>query len=247
MKHKISGPKNKKAKAKKYVKKGMYGGAKIEIEETFIYIFLGVITFSIIAYFVYYSNEKSTAEKKELELKIAEVNKQLNELSLETNNRNNQGNGAIFSGNQLENPALPDRQGGVPINIRTRGEPEPYSQVGYLFIDNPVTTAPTAPPTQITTNTNTINLTTNVNTGNNNSVLPLYGRRIYRGSDKWNYYVLNENYNQVRLPLTIDGKDSMEEYGVKELYDNDTVFIPSQGKTYTVKIYEKTEYRYIPY
>lgn len=234
-------------------KKGNYQNKQIiqtggaEGQESILYYFIGFLTITVIIYLFYNNHQLQKAQQDELRAKIADVDKQLSDLN--TNVTRHQQ--SVFAGNDLRDPAVPDRRGGVPINIRTRGEPEQYRNVGYLFINNPATspTTPTQPPTEITTETNTINLTTNVNvnTGANNSVLPLYGRRLWNGSDMWNYYVLNENYNQVRLPLTINNKDSMDEYGVKELYDDDTVFLPSQGKTFTVKIYETDEYRYIPY
>lgn len=221
------------------------GGA--EMQETILYYFIGFLTLSVIIYLLYTNHQLQQAQQNELKQKMATVDKQLSELN-NTVTRHQQ---PVFVGNDLRNPAVPDRQGGVPINIRTRGEPESYRNVGYLFINNPTTpaTEPTQPPTSITTETNTINLTTNVNvnTGTNTTTLPLYGRRLWNGSDMWNYYILNDNYNQIRVPLTINGKDSMDEYGVKELYDDDTIFVPSYGKTFTVKIYETDEYRYIPY
>ena len=215
-------------------------------QETILYYFIGFLTVSVILYWFYNNYQLQQQQQADLRDKIAKVDKQLSELGT-TVSRAQQ---PVFAGSTLQNPAVPDIRG-VPINVRTRGEPEAYRNIGYLFINNPSTTqpTPTQPPTSITTNTNTINLTTNVNvdTGASTAVLPLYGRRLWNGSDMWNYYVLNENYNQVKLPLTINGKDSMDEYGVKELYDDDTVFVPSQGKTFTVKIYETDDYRYIPY
>ena len=243
----ISNKKNNANKKKPLVsKKKMSGGATIHINDNFIYLFLVIIAIYIMYYFYNnYTEEKNQIQK--LETKIEDVNKQLTELNKVTTSSSIQ---SIFTGNDLNNPAINTNR--IPINIRTRGEPEPYSQIGYLFIDNATTTtqpANTEPQTEITTETNTINLTTNVNvnTSNNNNVLPLYGRRVYIGGDKWNYYILNDNYNQIRMPLMIDGKDSMDEYGVRELYDNDTVFVSSYGKTFKVKIYEKEGPRYIPF
>jgi cell division protein FtsL len=242
-KHSINNQNYSKPKLSQKKKNIQCGGA--EQQEKILYYFIGFLTILVIIYLVYNNYQLQLQQQADLRSKIADVDRQLSELN-STVTRNQQ---PVFAGaSRLENPSIPDIRG-VPINVRTRGEPEAYSQLGYLFINNPETaTAPTAPPTSVTTETNTINLTTNVNVNtDNNSVLPLYGRRLWNGSDMWNYYILNTNYNQVRLPLTINGKDSMDEYGVKELYDNDTVFVPSQGKTYTVKIYEKDDYRYIPY
>lgn len=232
---------------KKSVKKNYSQTGGAEFQESILYYFIGFLTVSVIIYLVYTNHKLQQAQQNELKQKMATVDKQLSDLN-NTVTRHQQ---PVFAGNDLRNPAIPDRQGGVPINIRTRGELEPYRSIGYLFINNPSepATEPTQPPTSITTETNTINLTTNVNvnTGANTTTLPLYGRRLWTGSDMWNYYILNDSYNQMRIPLTINGKDSMEEYGVKELYDDDTVFVPSYGKTFTVKIYETDKYRYIPY
>ena len=53
---------------------------------------------------------------------------------------------------------------GLPINIRTRGEPSEYQNIGTL-----------------------------TNVSESNDVKPLYGRRTYRGSNEWNYYTLLNN------------------------------------------------------
>jgi cell division protein FtsL len=244
--NKVKSSGNKKPLNNASLKKSRVQSGGAAEQETILYYFIGFITLLVIIYLFYNNYQLQQVQQAELRAKIADVDKQLSDLNSNVTRQQQ----SVFAGSSLQNPAVPDIRG-VPINVRTRGEPEEYRNVGYLFINNPSTptSAPTQPATNITTETNTINLTTNVNvnTNSNNSVLPLYGRRLWNGSDMWNYYVLNENYNQVRLPLTINGKDSMDEYGVKELYDNDTVFIPSQGQTYTVKIYETDDYRYIPY
>ena len=39
----------------------------------------------------------------------------------------------------------------------------------------------------------------------------------------------------------------MKENGCRELYDGDSIFIAEYGETFTVKIYESKQFRYIPY
>ena len=73
----------------------------------------------------------------------------------------------------------------------------------------------------------------------NEITLPLFGKQLYRGSVNWNYYTYVNKYNQLMLPLEIDNKDCMSDIGCKELYDNDTVYIPSYGNDFTVKLYNK--------
>lgn len=79
---------------------------------------------------------------------------------------------------------------------------------------------------------------------NDGVVMPLYGRPLYRGSTKWNYYTETTDNVRVRVPLEIENKDCMS-FGCSELYDDDNVFIPEFNATFSVKIY-KTFRRYIP-
>ena len=62
----------------------------------------------------------------------------------------------------------------LPINIRTRGEPYEYQNIGTL-----------------------------TNASGTNDVKPLYGRRTYRGSNEWNYYTLLNNHIQVKQAIEI--------------------------------------------
>ena len=62
--------------------------------------------------------------------------------------------------------------GGIPINIKTRGEPSEYQNIGLL-----------KHPTD------------------SNDVKPLYGRKTYGSSTMWNYYSLLNNHIQVKIPI----------------------------------------------
>ena len=81
----------------------------------------------------------------------------------------------------------------------------------------------------------------------NDKVLPLYGKQTYQRSQNWNYYTTTDSYNLVKIPLSYEGKDCMKENGCRELYDSDSIFIAEYGETFTVKIYESKQFRYIPY
>lgn len=72
-----------------------------------------------------------------------------------------------------------------------------------------------------------------------NERYPLYGRYKYPGrSDRWEYYVIDETRNRLKIPFK-SANDN-------ELYDNDTISIPTLGDNYSVKIYEYEQYRYNP-
>ena len=105
---------------------------------------------------------------------------------------------------------------GLPVNIRTRGEPSEYQNIGTL-----------------------------TNTSGTNDVKPLYGRRIYRGSNTWNYYTLLNNHIQVKQAIEIESKNCLKELGCRELMDGESIDV--NGVSYTVKLYPYSDFRYIPY
>lgn len=71
-------------------------------------------------------------------------------------------------------------------------------------------------------------------------VLPLLGRRVNRRSARFHYTTANagDAYRPFRLPMSTakDGRDTMEERGVDELFDGDEVTVPPYG-TYVVDVY----------
>ena len=85
--------------------------------------------------------------------------------------------------------------GGLPINIKTRGEPNEYQNIGFLK-----------------------------NNINNEDIKPLYGRRTFRGSHMWNYYCLLNNHIQVKIPI-IKKNNCIDERGCEEIFTGDKINI----------------------
>jgi hypothetical protein len=100
----------------------------------------------------------------------------------------------------------------APINIRTRGPLEEAQQVGVMY----------------------------KTFGNDNQVYPLYGRRTYTGSDKWEYYTQMGRMN-VKIPIETRNNNN------NELGDNDEVSLRGKGETFRVTIYENDSPMYVPY
>lgn len=115
----------------------------------------------------------------------------------------------------------PDRHysmgGGLPINIRTRGEPNEYQNIGLLK---------------------------NTNSDKSDDVKPLYGRRVYRGSNMWNYYCLLNDHIQVKLPI-IRTNNCLDERGCSEINSGEEITV--NNETYKVELYPYSDFRYIPY
>lgn len=75
-------------------------------------------------------------------------------------------------------------------------------------------------------------------------ILPLYGRMVNTSRVKWQYYTMNDSNNNVRLPISINGKSGSDEYGVDELYNGDTIYVEGYEDVFKVTIYENNRYTY---
>ncbi len=75
--------------------------------------------------------------------------------------------------------------------------------------------------------------------GDENTVLPLYGRKRYPNDTKYDYYTLMGQFG-VKLPIVTKNKNN-------ELGSNDVVFIKGFSDPYRVTIYESDFPSYIPY
>ena len=133
---------------------------------------------------------------------------------------------------QDPNGIMPVRQSngqvGMPINIETRGSGGDFQQVGILS-KNTIQEDEKTPGNNTDTN-----------------ILPLYGKPIYRGANKWLYYTETDKFNPVKIPITVNNKDCTDDHGCEELYDGSEVSIPSYNGVFNVKIYKFNKPRYIP-
>ena len=78
------------------------------------------------------------------------------------------------------------------------------------------------------------------------NILPLFGRRTYNGSDKWNYYTASKGAHSYKVPINIEGKQCDGEYGCKEIYDGDSISLDThKGQKFKTEIYN-TVPKYIP-
>ncbi len=202
---------------------------------TFIIIIVGCIVF-IAHYIGEVSNKVSILEKNieknddKMNSKITKYRnkldtiKQLNHnLTLASIAQNNQN--TLFQ-NRVHNPLTPPERtypyhnNRIPVNIATRGEPSQFQQVGVLIQDD--------------------------GAGNNQVKLPLFGQQLYPRSKEWRYYTGSDGYQSVKLSLNHDGRDSMDQYGCRELYDGNVVDVNGYDSKFKVTIYKLDAPKYIP-
>jgi hypothetical protein len=78
-------------------------------------------------------------------------------------------------------------------------------------------------------------------------ILPLFGRPMATRRDRWEYYTTTSGEHMLRISLMFEDKDCTEgDVGCREIYNNDTVFIPSYQKEFTVKLYKYKNFEYSP-
>ncbi len=137
---------------------------------------------------------------------------------------------------RLTNPLLPPERSyvlnnfGVPavqmpgiVQIPTRGFVGGYQQLGLLYKKDP-----------------------SGDTNNDGNILPLFGKPTYTNSNRWNYYTSSDKFHSLKMPIKVKGKNSMDENGVNELYDGDSVIVGPYNGEFTVEIYGYDSPKYLP-
>lgn len=115
---------------------------------------------------------------------------------------------------------------GLPVNIRTSTANTSYRQVGIL--------------------------TKNVRNGNGTDplILPLFGRNLLNGRDKWQYYTVANSGGvafNAKLPISVNGRSCTSEYGCDRISNGDTVYVEGYNDTFRATIYENATLNYIPF
>lgn len=112
----------------------------------------------------------------------------------------------------------------TPINVPTGGYPETYQQMGVLT--TPGGTETSGSPTR--------------------TILPLFGRRLATGRDRYNYYTRTDGINPVQVPLQFKRRNCDDDLGCEEINDGDSIGVPVMGQSFTASIYRNSTPRYIP-
>jgi hypothetical protein len=110
---------------------------------------------------------------------------------------------------------------GIPVNIPTSTANTAYSQSGIL--------------------------TKQGNSGEQ-MILPLMGRNLYNGRDKWQYYTMTNGAGSIntKLPISVNGKSGTSEYGCDSISTGDTVYVEGYNDTFRATVYENALMQYLP-
>jgi hypothetical protein len=127
--------------------------------------------------------------------------------------------GAYFPRDAAEMPIVIEKRG-IPVNIETRGLSMDYTQLGILTKQK----------------------------GSDPLILPLMGRRLVSGLDKWQYYTISNTGNMnTKLPISVKGRSCSGEYGCDNINNGDMVYVEGYNDVFNVTVYENSRFNYIPF
>jgi hypothetical protein len=92
-----------------------------------------------------------------------------------------------------------------------------------------------------------VGILTPLNSSSKDNILPLMGRPLFVNRDKWQYYTISNQHNNIKLPVSKAGKSCTNEYGCDKIYNGDTIYIEGVNDAYKVTIYDNDVIKYLPF
>jgi hypothetical protein len=143
----------------------------------------------------------------------------------------------------------------LPNDVLLNPYAAPYRDERYLVPEiNYV--PPGAVPINVSTNigatpTNTsyrqMGIITPLNGASKDNILPLMGRPLFTNRDKWQYYTISNQHNNVKLPISFKGRSALNDYGVDQIFDGDTIYVEGYNEPFRVTVYENDTIKYLPF
>ncbi len=99
----------------------------------------------------------------------------------------------------------------------------------------------------VDTNYRQIGIMTPLNGDSKDNILPLMGRPLYTNRDKWQYYTISNQHNNVKLPISFQGKSGLSDYGVNQINSGDSVYVEGYNEPFAITVYENDTIKYLPY
>jgi hypothetical protein len=109
-------------------------------------------------------------------------------------------------------------------------------------------------PINVSTNIGAVDTTyrqmgiiTPLNGTSKDNILPLMGRPLFTNRDKWQYYTISNQHNNVKLPISFKGRSALNDYGVDQIFNGDTVYVEGYNEAFRVTVYENDTIKYLPF
>ena len=141
----------------------------------------------------------------------------------------------------------------LPENVLLNPYVPPLKDERY-FVPELTYLPPNTVPINVSTNIGVVDTTyrqlgilTPLNGINKDNILPLMGRPLYTNRQKYQYYTISNQHNNVKLPVSVKGKSGTNEYGVDQVFTGDTVYIEGYNDAFKVTTYDTETIKYLPY
>ena len=131
----------------------------------------------------------------------------------------------------------------------------PYKDERY-FVPEVTYMPPRTVPINVSTNIGSVPSGTNyrqmgimtpLNGTSKDNILPLMGRPLFTNRDKWQYYTISNQHNNVKLPISFKGRSALNDYGVDQIFSGDTVYVEGYNDAFKVTVYENDTIKYLPF
>jgi hypothetical protein len=124
----------------------------------------------------------------------------------------------------------------------------PYSDERY-FVPKvvPINISTNIGATPSNTSYRQMGIITPLNGISKDNILPLMGRPLFTNRDKWQYYTISNQHNNVKLPISFKGRSALNDYGVDQIFNDDTVYVEGYDDAFKVTIYENDTIKYLPF
>jgi hypothetical protein len=124
----------------------------------------------------------------------------------------------------------------------------------WPYTNMPKDVPPSAVPINVSTNIGAVDTTyrqmgimTPLNGVSKDNILPLMGRPLFTNRDKWQYYTISNQHNNVKLPVSFKGRSALNDYGVDQIFSGDTVYVEGYNDAFKVTVYENDTIKYLPF
>jgi hypothetical protein len=99
----------------------------------------------------------------------------------------------------------------------------------------------------VDTNYRQMGIITPLNGASKDNILPLMGRPLFTNRDKWQYYTISNQHNNVKLPISFKGRSALNDYGVDQIFNGDTIYVEGYNEPFRVTVYENDTIKYLPF
>jgi hypothetical protein len=212
---------------------------------TIVFIFIIIFVIGVFLYSSHKDNEKKIIINDNI---TAHFN------SNSSNHNNSQPNGNSNSWLSFL-PSYPYNNLAGPQDVLLNPYSAPYKDERYLVSELayvprnavPINISTNVGATPANTSYRQMGIITPLNGASKDNILPLMGRPLFTNRNKWQYYTISNQHNNVKLPISFKGRSALNDYGVDQIFSSDTVYVEGYNEPFKVTMYETDTIKYLPF